>query len=93
MHLMPLLTELSDMYSDSGQRVTVEFQNQVKIYVVAVYCILLLGMAVILFPAISRVDKGIREKQGLLLLLPSQVVDHTPAVMTMINRCVRAAVQ
>lgn len=43
MHAMPLLTRLSELYSSAGLRVTAEFQSQVKIYVTAVYAILLLG--------------------------------------------------
>jgi hypothetical protein len=43
MHAMPLLTQLADLYSAAGLRVTADFQSQVKIYVSAVYAILLLG--------------------------------------------------
>ena len=141
MHAMPLLTRLNGLYASAGLRVTREFQSQVKIYVAAVYSVLLLGacgrgrgwpgrrregwrdarvstgtchsphapclslhpphphpthhlraaMGALLFPAITRVDRGIRDKQSMLLLLPAQVVDHTPAVMLMINRCAQRA--
>ena len=88
-HLLPAYNAIADEYVDTAEGIALEYQVFLRIYVGVVVAVLCVAMVLLYRPAILRIDRDIRHEQALLLLLPTPVLDATPAANAMILEILR----